>query len=136
MAKTKAKATMQKTSKTSPSPKQTCETLKNLKDTSQKKYFKADNTTKKYSEYIVRGRKWLMDFDEGKNNWGTNSADNAEDQTSTNPDNFLRAFDDFPNEHSPKALTLFLTQKIFQDNRGIATANGVYSAFKGLWKTR
>lgn len=135
------------------SKKHTLTSLQNLQDASKKKHAKADATTKKYSEYVARGRKWLLGYFErpeavpdnpNATDWESNidtepqppgfRADLSEDIQ--DQAGFQRAFDDIPNAHSPKALALFLSFKIFHENLGEGTSNGIYSAFKLLWKNR
>ncbi|KAL0960983.1 hypothetical protein HGRIS_005980 [Hohenbuehelia grisea] len=48
---------------------------------------------------------------------------------------FVEAFNDKPNKYSDKALALFITFKIFHEQKKKATAETIHAAFKRLWKT-
>ena len=47
---------------------------------------------------------------------------------------FAAAFGPVPNEHTPRALVLFITQKCVHEGKAIGTANGIQAAFKKYWE--
>ncbi|KAJ7192757.1 hypothetical protein GGX14DRAFT_528316 [Mycena pura] len=111
-----------------------------LHKTGLQKHIKAANTRKKYGEGVRAGRKWLLESIGSQKSTG--KAAGMEDSTNDNPDDsfkfdspeYAHAFDDTPNEHSPKVLSLYLVFKIFHQDRKIGTADTIHAAFKDFWK--
>jgi hypothetical protein len=49
---------------------------------------------------------------------------------------FAQAFDDIPNQHSPEALTLYMTYKAIDQSLKYSTIEQIHAAFKNLWEQR
>lgn len=132
--------------------------IQEIQKDGMRKHGKAGSTTKKYDKYVAAGRRWLAGhYEDGeqpgklpKPNATTNSggmdvdgddedpsflAPNFEEDHNISSDpvfnepTFKVAFEDKPNKHSPKALSLFLLFKIFQLDLSQSTADGIRAAF-------
>ncbi|KAH7908328.1 hypothetical protein BJ138DRAFT_371218 [Hygrophoropsis aurantiaca] len=143
MAKNKTKASAgtgkkKKTTTDALSLNQLC----TLRDSERKAHFKAANTTKKYGEYVQRGRAFLASLVAEKRaaqvaHGGNNGGDHHDArglQPEISTDELSMAFDDVPNRYSSMALELFLVEKCLSQGLRGSTAWGIYSGFKALWE--
>ncbi|KAG2029737.1 hypothetical protein BDR03DRAFT_987558 [Suillus americanus] len=81
-----------------------------IKERAKQQHKHASSTRKNYNSYIDRGQKWLKD------------------------PTFRDALKQIPNQHSDKALALFISYKCFHENNGQSTCDGIHAVFKKYWE--
>jgi hypothetical protein len=111
------------------------------KEAGKKKHQNASNTTEKYDGHVKCGREWLFghfkskDLDAQATQAGDVDTSIGGKEESVYDDlAFRQAFESQPNQHSDKALALYLSYKCFHQNLGQSTAEGSHAAFKKLWE--
>ena len=114
--------------------------VNSIKARSKQEHGRAANTMKKYGENVRRARAWLCEYLQPAGGVDSLREGISDDVGVATPDDsiyedpeFGNALDDIPNKYSDKALALYLSYKIFHQNRGQQTCDGAYSAFKHLW---
>lgn len=108
----------------------TLQTIRSLQTQGKEDHGKAAATSKKYNEYTQRGRIWLKDHSRSV----PLAEEDSEEESIYDDPEFRNAFNDKPNKYSDKALALYISFKIFHENLGQGTCDGIYSAFKLLWR--
>ncbi|KAG1885796.1 hypothetical protein F4604DRAFT_1573111 [Suillus subluteus] len=101
-----------------------------IKERAKQQHKHANSTRKNYGSYIDHGQKWLKVHASttGCQDEESHSGDAYEDLT------FRDALDKIPNQHSDKALALFISYKCFHENNGQSTCDGIHAAFKKYWE--
>ncbi|KAG1789049.1 uncharacterized protein HD556DRAFT_1311616 [Suillus plorans] len=109
-----------------PTGNTTLPAIDKIKERAKQQHKHANSTRKNYGSYVDRGQKWLKVHA---------SATGCGDEESHNDDayedaTFRDALEQIPNQHSDKALALFISYKYFHENNGQSTCDGIYAAFK------
>ncbi|KAG1840392.1 hypothetical protein F4604DRAFT_1598900 [Suillus subluteus] len=101
-----------------------------IKERAKQQHKHTNSTRKNYGSYIDRGQKWLKVHASttGCQDEESHSGNAYEDPT------FRDALDKIPNQHSDKALALFISYKCFHENNGQSTCDGIHAAFKKYWE--
>ncbi|KAH9475673.1 hypothetical protein JR316_0011232 [Psilocybe cubensis] len=111
-----------------------------------KQHGKAAATTENYFGHIRRGRQFLENFvleesraegewcgnDNAAQNLSTEGEESIQSLNSTEfcmPAQFREAFDSFPIECTPLAISMFIAFKCYTHNRGKSTASAIHAAF-------
>ncbi|KAG1883365.1 hypothetical protein F4604DRAFT_1920566 [Suillus subluteus] len=101
-----------------------------IKERAKQQHKHASSAWKNYNSYIDRGQKWLKVHASatGYRDEESHNGDAYEDPT------FRDALKEIPNQHSDKALTLFISYKCFHENNGQSTCDGIHAAFTKYWE--
>lgn len=113
-----------------PTGNTTLPVIDRIKERAKQQHKHANSTRKNYGSYVDRGQKWLKVHA---------SATGCGDEESRNDDayedpTFRDALEQIPNQHSDKALALFISYKCFHENNGQSACDGIYAAFKKYWE--
>ena len=118
-----------------PTGNTTLPVIDKIKERAKQQHKHANSTQKNYSAYVDRGQKWLKMHasaagcgNEASQDQETLDGDAYEDPT------FRDALEETPNQHSDKALALFISYKCFHENNGQSTCDGIHAAFKKYWE--
>ncbi|KAG1781061.1 hypothetical protein EV702DRAFT_1193898 [Suillus placidus] len=113
-----------------PTGNTTLPVIDKIKERAKQQHKHASSTRKNYSSYVDRGQKWL------KVHASTTSCKDEEthDSDAYEDPTFRDALEEIPNQHSDKALALFLSYKCFHENNGQSTCDGIHAAFKKYWE--
>ena len=111
-----------------------------------RRHIYAEATRSNYDGHVSRGQDFLQkicklhqngnDLEALRGKDAINGSDSNIAGSPTHDPLFRHAFDETPNEFSPEALEMFLTQKCFNEGKGKSTAEGIYAAFKKYWDQR
>ncbi|KAG0703100.1 hypothetical protein DFH29DRAFT_998728 [Suillus ampliporus] len=113
-----------------PSGNTTLPVINKIKERAKQQHKHASSMWKNYSSYVDRGQKWLKVHASATSceDEETHDGDAYEDPT------FRDALEEIPNQHSDKALALFISYKCFHENNGQSTCDGIHAAFKKYWE--
>lgn len=139
-AKKKVKASG-KNSKTADRPASSLQQLKSLTAEKTDQHIKSGKTRGAYNGYITRAKTWLGAFfleeGEAERRWKEGSGKglsgdgegDINNVTLLEDEEFRDAFNGVPSKSTPQAISMFLTFKCFEENKGRSTAEGIHAAF-------
>jgi hypothetical protein len=98
-------------------------------------HLRAANTNAAYQRHIDASRKWIA---EARLRWSapTRAPDSPATTYEVPPQEIqevTRGFEEVPNQYSPEALAIYITQKCVEEECKISTADQVRAAWKALW---
>ncbi|KAG2041203.1 hypothetical protein BDR03DRAFT_1007530 [Suillus americanus] len=88
---------------------------------------------KNYNLYIDHGQKWLKVHASAT---GCRDEESHNDDAAYEDPTFRDALKQIPNQHSDKALALFISYKCFHENNSQSTCDGIQAAFKSTGRKR
>ncbi|KZP05164.1 hypothetical protein FIBSPDRAFT_766273 [Athelia psychrophila] len=133
--------TLGKKSNTADRPTSSLQQLKNLTAEKTDQHIKSGKTRNAYNGYITRAKSWLGAFfleeGEAERKWKEGSGKglsgdgegDIDNTTLLEDEEFRDAFDGVPSKSTPQAISMFLTFKCFEENKGRSTAEGIHAAF-------
>lgn len=137
--------------KAAAAPVYTASQLREAGEETVQNHRRAPTTRKAYNSQVLAARKFLIEFVEREvESWdgehtdssapdlaektsASTSDESLDDQPWLDPD-FLKAFDDAPNKHSPEALYMYLAERCVAEELSKSTADSVCAAFRDLWE--
>ncbi|KZP03242.1 hypothetical protein FIBSPDRAFT_1019175 [Athelia psychrophila] len=128
-------------SNTADRPASSLQQLKNLTAEKMDQHIKSGKTRNAYNRYITRAKSWLgvffLEEGEAERKWKEGSGKglsgdgegDIDNTTLLEDEEFRDAFDGVPSKSTPQAISMFLTFKCFEENKGRSTAEGIHAAF-------